>query len=504
MNDISEYNSQYEVIDNILSFPSTDILQNEINQLKNEFFSGEVKLKLQNTYHDGFLPLKSQSEDIELNKKILSEKSYQKFGLASRQIEIDGETYELDDDLILDDEFASFLNVQREIIVNDTLYNYTTNGIYKTHVNNISLLRDYIASSDLQVYETLPNPGIYDTENPKIKLLVPDTNPCDNNIGFEQHVFEFNEQICYYNHDSTQDSSGSTNTNTNNNYQDYTLSLREYSSSLEPCSQSNNFLGIFGPDRRCWSYFDNNRRTKTVFWKHNYFVYKSVGVKVKHQKRHNWGWWYASETDEVALLIDKAYFKLKPETNPMMAHNVHMSKTIFFNGNVYNSVGQLIAANSNLNLSLPSLPLNAEFIVADFVNNTTGISLSPNQVKNFVYQQTWSQLTSIIQNTTGTIQQPKSVNYYLYDSFMNEIHFLHINTEERRLNRKKLVRTFDINASIQIKFNFYGIENTTGNHKISTSIDFPGLFKYKDADIDFIGVTRRNDTWRGSKLVFKD
>lgn len=330
-------------------------------------------------------------------------------------------------------------------------------------------------------------------------MVIPEFNPCDNSVGFEENVFEYNYDICFYNTDT---SSGSSSTATNNI--NHTVSLMDYSSTLEPCSQSSNFLGIFDPDKRCWSYFDSKRRTKTVFWKHNYIVYKSVGVKVKHQKKHNWGWWYSSVTDEVALLIDKAYFKMKPDTNPMNTHNVHMSKTIFFNGNLYNNVGQLIAAHSNLNLTLPDLPLNAQFIVSDFINNTSGISLSPNQVKNIVYQQTWSQLTSILQNATGSPQQPKSLNYYLYDAFMNEIHFIHINTEERRLNRKKLVRTFDFNAGLAIKFKIYSIDTNTGNANISFSFQFPGLFAYKDADIDFIGATRRENVWRGSKLVFTD
>gem|GEM_PF-2659505 len=35
------------------------------------------------------------------------------------------------------------------------------------------------------------------------------------------------------------------------------------------------------------------------------------------------------------------------------------------------------------------------------------------------------------------------------------------------------------------------------------SISFPGLYNYKDADIDIVGVSRKGNTWRGSKLVFK-
>src|SRR5690606_15481232 len=40
---------------------------------------------------------------------------------------------EFDDDLISDDEFASILNDNREIIVGDTLYRYTYSGVFSVH-----------------------------------------------------------------------------------------------------------------------------------------------------------------------------------------------------------------------------------------------------------------------------------------------------------------------------------------------------------------------------------
>lgn len=100
--------------------------------------SGQIKLKLEKSYTNGFTPLKSQNENEELNSLIMSEKTKGNSSLmAARQIEIDGELFELDDDVILDDEFASFLNIDREIIVNDTLYNYTQK-VFLKHTFKIS------------------------------------------------------------------------------------------------------------------------------------------------------------------------------------------------------------------------------------------------------------------------------------------------------------------------------------------------------------------------------
>lgn len=501
-------NDSFLVENEVLSFKSSNDLKLNVDALKEEGRNLEVISKLEKSYKNGFLPLNPQTDDEVLIQKIVSEKSksVKNNDIQSRLIEVDGEVFDVEDDLILDDEFASFLNAKREIIVNDTLYTYTENGTYRTHKSNLTLMRNYIESIDIQEYTTLPNPGTYSTADSRIALIVPNTNPCGSlniyqSLSPEIQEFDTNSNNCYSGNYSggSSGSSGSGST-----YVDHTQNLRNYVNSLSACSSSNNFMGIFGPDRRCWSSFDSRRRTKTVFWKHNYLVYRSVGVKVKHQKKHRLGWWYASDdNDEIALLIDKAYFKMKPETNPINVHNHALAKVIMFNGNVYNNNAQLIGGTTNLNFQLPNLPLNAQFTVSDFIHNNTGVSISPNQIKNIVYTQTWNQLVSILQSTFGQ-NQPKSLNYYLYDTAMNEIHFMHINVEERRTNAKKIVKTFDFNFGITVKFNVYNSGSLSGPSSVATSFSFPGLFKYKDADIDFVGASRRGSTWRGSKLVFTD
>lgn len=502
-------NESFNVEEDVLSFKTSNELKTFVDGLKNESQSPIIIEKLKKSYENGFLPLNPQTSDENVIKKIVEKRKLSKKSpnLQSRLIEVDGEFYDVEDDLILDDDFASFLNANREVIVNDTLYTYTEKGTFKTHKSNLTLMRNYIEINDIQEYETLPTPGTYETTDSRIALVVPDTDPCGSltltqSLSPEIQVFDSNSNGCYsgsYSGGSSSGSSGSGST-----YVDHTQNLRNYVNTLTPCSSSNNFIGIFGPDRRCWSYFNSDRRTKTVFWKHNYLVYRSVGVKVKHQKKHWLGWWYASDdNDEIALLIDKAYFKMKPETNPINVHNHSLAKVIMFNGNVYNNNAQLIGGTTNLNFQLPNLPLNAQFTVSDFIHNTTGVSISPNQIKNIVYTQTWNQLVSILQSTFGQ-NQPKSLNYYLYDTALNEIHFMHINVEERRTNAKKIVKTFDFNFGITLKFNVYNSGSLSGPSSVATSFSFPGLFKYKDADIDFVGASRRGSTWRGSKLVFTD
>lgn len=249
-------NDSFIVENEVLSFKSSDDLKLNVDALKDESKNLEIISKLEQSYKNGFLPLNPQTEDEVLIQKIVSErnKSIKSKNVQSRLIEVDGEVFDVEDDLILDDEFASFLNANREIIVNDILYTYTEKGTYTTHKSNLSLMRDYIESADIQEYTTLPNPGTYSTEDDRISLVVPNTNPCGSlnisqSLSPEIQEFDTNSNNCYsgnYSGGSVGNSGSSSST-----YVDHTQNLRNYANSLTACSSSNNFMGIFGPDRRC-------------------------------------------------------------------------------------------------------------------------------------------------------------------------------------------------------------------------------------------------------------
>jgi len=61
---------------------------------------------------------------------------------------------------------------------------------------------------------------------------------------------------------------------------------------------------------------------------------------------------------------------------------------------------------------------------------------------------------------------------------------------------------FDFQFNIQLTFNFFG-QDSNGNTHVVGSVSFPPLYEYQKADIDIVGVSRKGDVWKGSKLVFK-
>ena len=148
-------------------FPSKDFLKETVDGLK-QMGADEKELKLEKFYKKGFMPLYphfkesdvdliqefSKRKKIKLNKqKIFKTTSLKNNSSKSVPTEIDedGELVEeYDDDLITDDEFASFLNDEREIIIGDSLYKFTYSGMFSVKKDKKIILDQYIEDNNIK------------------------------------------------------------------------------------------------------------------------------------------------------------------------------------------------------------------------------------------------------------------------------------------------------------------------------------------------------------------
>jgi len=178
-NSVTTIGEYFNIEENVLTFKSSNDLKLHVDGLKNGINADLIKSKLQKSYDKGFVPLAPQTENLQFIEKIVTEKQkLLKHNKSYRMIDADGETFDVEDDLILDDDFASFLNVNREIIINDSLFTYTQAGIFVTHKSNITIARQYLLDNPLSEPITNIEPGTYPTENPVLKVVVPTPNPC--------------------------------------------------------------------------------------------------------------------------------------------------------------------------------------------------------------------------------------------------------------------------------------------------------------------------------------
>jgi hypothetical protein len=212
--EVQQIQDKIEVENGILSFSSKDFLDRTVKDLK-ESNKDEKIQKLNKFYVKGFMPLFPQFSDNDASliqsfaerkkqkiQKVIDFRNNASPNLQAKtiptEIDEDGELVEeFDDDLISDDEFASFLNDEREIIVADTLYKYTYSGMFSVHKTEKNILDNYIQSNNIEylipdattITRGVTNPTPEITKSiPTEAMIMESYNECGgyNDVGFAE------------------------------------------------------------------------------------------------------------------------------------------------------------------------------------------------------------------------------------------------------------------------------------------------------------------------------
>jgi hypothetical protein len=313
-----------KVENGILSFSSKEFLDRTVKDLKKST-KEEKEQKLNKFYDKGFMPLYPQFSENDVSRlqeftnrkkeklqQIIAFKSKTSSDLQARtiptNIDENGELIEeFDDELISDDEFASFLNDKREIIIADSLYKYTYSGMFSVRKTEKVVLDNYIQANNIDYLvpeastivrgNTKPKPNITKSI-PTERMILRDSDGCGN-MYRTQNYSSFDVSNAFSQGRCGGDSSGGSNGGSSNPPVDHTASLVNLIDNLGPCDTMTGFLDgvfqIFGVSRKCYANHSSKYRTKTKYWKENYIIWNSIGVKVKHQKK---GWTVKSESLE--------------------------------------------------------------------------------------------------------------------------------------------------------------------------------------------------------------
>ena len=131
-------------------------------------------------------------------------------------------------------------------------------------------------------------------------------------------------------------------------------------------------------------------------------------------------------------------------------------------------------------------------------------------MRQLFYQGVW-QGAKLITNHYKN-RQPKNVTHILYTP--TKVFVNYVDLERRELNSKKIVNQLDYNFGLGVKFNAYidGDGNITTNWGDFLNdplgnlgfIVIPKLYDYDDVKMDFVGASRRGETWKGSRIVYTD
>jgi hypothetical protein len=182
------------------------------------------------------------------------------------------------DDVVSEDvNFSKVVNVNKEIIVGDTLYKICNDGVLtvgKSGINNyIARARESLLASTKLDYHTL-----------------------------ESAKFYTNKEL---NHKSTVSYQSGNSTNSKK-----TFATEVPSNGVDPSTALDYYNYT---NKREYKYFpqDNKRRLKVLFWSRNWIAYKTIGVKVVIQKQTSrwFNWWGSVDNHDYvkAHLINFAY-----------------------------------------------------------------------------------------------------------------------------------------------------------------------------------------------------
>lgn len=457
------------ITDTRLHFENRAEIIKKIDEFKN-LENEESEKRFVDLYENGFIPMKPNLSDDNLD---LMEKLLNKGKLNFKAYRKNSSDYEenIDDfeEIIGDDEYASFINNNGEIQVADSIYKYTDVGLYFVHESQISYLNDYLETAEVQN---------------KIKL---NNSNCNNELYEQPGVQEIDEHISYFSDPAPCDpySGSGTAPPTSPSPE---LTAEEFILGLPNCNPSgSNLGGIFGKSFSCADKFSSDFRIKTKYWNQNYYLYRGIGVAVKHQKKKFWIWW-SIKTDELRLGINQAYFEYDafvPNFFSQISNDL-----IFFEGNAYNSFGALLG--STFQTTPLEFPILAEI--------TLQVRLSDYEVYDVNVQDVFSLTQEILLPMARTFlankNRPAPKSLLVLGVVKDKIVYNYLNTSVIKQDAKNARKIFDWQAGIGVKL---GIG---GNGISFQGITAPNFYDYDKILIDIYGVGKRNSTWKGNRLKY--
>jgi len=535
---------EVQVVNGRLEFDTKQEFKGNLNYLLNKDLSKEdLNTLFDSFYLNGFTPLYphfpiddeqklSESLDIRIE--------------STPESRIDSTNLELTDQLVPINEFASLLNAKREIVIDEKLYVYTYSGLYIADIRKQEDLYQYLENNN--IYNEAPDPFSLQTGLNNVQSgidvyvsnnLMPNSVSCEFDNPYE-YESPFNNLTQYPGASSFCGSGGGgTNPPDDNETEDYTNELIGYMNQLESCAQIDVYTP-FGTIKKCFDWFPNgNRRTKTKYEHIDLGVpmfgdiLQSITVKVKHQKEYDlWfiSYWGATETDEVALVINQATFLIDPPSLGVPMSNFNypqddggISNAIYYvdeHGYNYNPNSTLAYTTET---SLPDLtpitPFNEDVIVQVYNNNIptlplVDLSTTAEQINDIYWDTLHGQAKSIFKQLSGYDPEKITTIYHTDDQIL--VH--HVDISKRVYNTKKIVDNlyFDLAANFVVTISVdewnnnivtnpdnLSDESSGGNDIFSYSVEKQSLADFDRIYVDFDGLTRRNETWRGSKMIYE-
>lgn len=314
---------------------------------------------------------------------------------------------------------------------------------------------------------------------------------------------------------------------------------------MEPCDYQD--AGIFGgwtpfgPRKECIEKFsDGKRQTQTLYSNQDYWVYKEISVKAKHRKHHRTtafgitiaSWWASKKTDEVALVVHDATFEITKPNQVASTPDFTVPSTPVNSRMTFYTEGYMIhgsGAPSGVAFTIsqdryPSTPFDEDVIVQfynDYVSLNQSMDITVDDVSDIFWDQVYDQVRQTYHSYKG--RDPKTITMLMATPQSTIVHYVDLRRRETNVRKVKDILAYDWGAKIEFTVSLdatgQAVSNPDAiaqdpfnpdNQEIPTTstiawdvkVKAGKLTNFDKIRLDFTGVSRRNNEWRGSEMVY--
>ncbi|MEM1260682.1 MAG: hypothetical protein AAGH81_19315 [Bacteroidota bacterium] len=491
-----------QVVDDKLKFDNKAVLKSFMEQ--ND--QAKIQEKVTELAALGFKTLRpffDESDEVAIDS-YLSEKQSR---IAKKgylySAKTDSGDIDLDDEVIGDANFASILNENREIIVGDSLYVYTTVGLFMCKVEDEQHLKDYLTEKESK------------NTNRDTALLAPCDAPILKNSSSglslssnSGSLTSIDSRITLYQScgggggggggggsggGSGGSSGGGSSSNSIPMLKPMTFGVCDY-------ALNSIWEKIFGDRVKCNDYHDSKHRIQTQFWNENYFLWASIGMKAKYQKKRFIGWSQSSTADFIELGINtvKYTWNHPKQYNPFNDHHVKFK----YKGVTYRTDGtQSYDPPKNPNpwpiYNDGQILIPLEITIDDILGNDK-------------WDINWDGVTAGDINS-GVKELLKLAKSTLNSQFRSDlannkvmvriVRYAPTKTDvivSNRIKRAKSYTDFKFDTNFLLTF-----DSSNDNFFKALAAQLKAK-KYSDVEVDIYGAGLRRGVWKGKRILGKD
>lgn len=495
--------TEFSVIDGKIKFQSQqslvafmdkdpEVIRNSVSEI-----SGKQFKTLRPFFEEGET---KQIDNFLKNKQQKIKSSNYLYSLKSGE---DDEEIDLDDELISDENFASILNEQRELYVGDSIYIYTTDGVYFTSIEKEYLLLDYLENlgkeslkSEIIQKKKQEMKNFQKIEESQISTLSIEpiegrVTSIDENISLYQPLMIAPDEPYS---GGGGGGGGYTGGGTPTTGQDDFPILKPKTFGSCAYSPGSLWQQVFGERVKCNDYHDDDHRIQTQFYNENYYVYATIGSKAKYQKKRFIGWSESSTAEFVELGVNYVKFDYvfnEPQFNPFDLKYL----TFNYEGITYDSFGQVQDYNTP---SPTNWPFRDGLVTLQITIAAIGIHRGQDDPYVFDGAVANSAIKSLItlagQNVPGLARN-------LIDNKV-AIEIVKFSPGQATMLFNNRVIRDGSNAQKNFDFNFLAeYSNDFDYKKLSSYFDQLNAKRYKNVSVDIYGAALRNNVWKGKRII---